>query len=134
MNHFSRITDKGPSIAERVIKTIRNLLKKPIFEKGNADCLSELPAVLQNYKKTIHNSLKITPIQASKKVNEKIVYNNLKDNREVQKTKFKLGQLVRTTDIEKQTFSLRLIAQTIAMYLYNNCYFILSKWLLTQEI
>ena len=43
----------------------------------------------------------MTPIQASKKTNEKIVYNNLKDNREVQKPKFKLGQLVRTADIKK---------------------------------
>ena len=33
--HFSRYTDKGPSIAERVIKTLRNLLKKPVFEKVN---------------------------------------------------------------------------------------------------
>ena len=43
----------------------------------------------------------MTPIQASKKSNEKIVYNNLKDNREFQKPRFKLGQLVRTADIEK---------------------------------
>ena len=43
----------------------------------------------------------MTPIQASKKSNEKIVYNNLKDNSEVQKPKFKVGQLVRTADIKK---------------------------------
>ena len=43
----------------------------------------------------------MTPNQASKKINEKIVYNNLKDNREVQKPKFKLGDLVRTSDIKK---------------------------------
>ena len=46
----------------------------------------------------------MTPIQASKKSNEKTVYNNLKDNREIQKPKFKLGQLVRTADI-KRVFS-----------------------------
>ena len=46
----------------------------------------------------------MTPIQASKKSNEKIVYNNLKDNREVRKPKFNLGQLVRTADI-KRVFS-----------------------------
>ena len=43
----------------------------------------------------------MTPFQASKKSNEKIVYSNLKDNREVGKLKFKLGQLVRTADIKK---------------------------------
>ena len=31
-HHYSRFTDKGPSIAERVIRTLHNLLKKPVFE------------------------------------------------------------------------------------------------------
>ena len=46
----------------------------------------------------------MTPIQASKKSNQKLVYNNLKDVRKVQKPKFKLGQIVRTADI-KRVFS-----------------------------
>ena len=47
INHYSRFFDKGPSIAERVIRTIRNLLKKPVFEKGNADWLSELASIIK---------------------------------------------------------------------------------------
>ena len=43
----------------------------------------------------------MTPIRASKKINEKVVYNNLKDNREKQKPKFQLGQLFRTADIQR---------------------------------
>ena len=46
----------------------------------------------------------MTPIQASKKINEKLVYSNLKDYREIQKINIKLGQLVRTADI-KRVFS-----------------------------
>ena len=46
--HYSRFTDKGPSIAERVMRTVRNLLKKPVFEKGNADWLSELHLLSRN--------------------------------------------------------------------------------------
>ena len=46
----------------------------------------------------------MTPIEASKKSNEKLGYNNLKDNRKIQKPKFILGQLVRTADI-KRVFS-----------------------------
>ena len=46
LRHFSRFTDKGPSIAERVIRTIRNLFNKPIFPAANADWLSELSAVV----------------------------------------------------------------------------------------
>ena len=101
IHHYSRYTDKGPSIAERVIRTIRNLLKKPVFEKGKADWLSELPSVIKKYNNTIHSSTKMTPVQASKKSNQKLVYNNLKDDREVRKPKFKLGDLVRTADIKK---------------------------------
>ena len=104
IHHYSRYTDKGSSIAERVIRTVRNLLKKPVFEKGNAAWLSELPSVIKQYNNTIHHSIKMTPIQASKKSNQKLVYNNLKDDREVQKPKFKLGQFVRTADI-KRVFS-----------------------------
>ena len=101
MHQYSRYTDEGPSIAERVIRTIKNLFKKPVFEKEKADWLSELPSVIKQYNNTIHHSIKMTTIQASKKSDEKIVYNNLKDNREVRKPKFKFGHLVRTADIKK---------------------------------
>ena len=37
IHHYSRFTDKGPSKAERVIRTVRNLLKKLMFLKGNTD-------------------------------------------------------------------------------------------------
>ena len=40
IHHYSRFTDEGPSIAERVIRTLRNLLKKPVFENGRADWIS----------------------------------------------------------------------------------------------
>ena len=104
IHHYSRYTDKGPSIAERVIRTVRNLLKKPVLEKGKADWLSELQSVINQYSNKIHSSTKMTPTQASKKSDQKLVYNNLKDDREVLKPKFILGQLVRTADI-KRVFS-----------------------------
>ena len=56
---------------------MRNLLKKPVFEKGNADWLIELPSVIKQYSNTIHSSIKMTPNQASKKINEKEIYQNL---------------------------------------------------------
>ena len=75
--HYSRFTDKGPSIAELVIRTIRKFLKKPVFEKGNADWLSELSSVTKQHNNTIHSSTKMTRNQASKKPNEKLFYSNL---------------------------------------------------------
>ena len=101
IHHYSRFTDKGPSIAERVIRFIRSLIKKPIFEKGRAHWLSELPSVVKQYNNSIHSSIKMTPNQASKKSNEKTVFDNLRDNRQKQRPKFKLGQLVRVRDIRR---------------------------------
>ena len=40
IQHYSRFTDKGPCIAKRVIRTKRNLLKKPVFSAGNANWIS----------------------------------------------------------------------------------------------
>ena len=77
-----------------------------MFEKPKASCISELPSVIKQHNNTIHSSVKMTPIQASKKANEKLVYSNLRDDREKQKPNFKLGQLVRTADI-KRVFSKR---------------------------
>ena len=99
--HSSRFTDKGASIAERVIRTIRNLLRKPVFLKANANLLSELPCVIKQYNNTSHSSAKMTPIQASKKSKEKLIYYNIKDDSEKQSPKFHLNQLVRTADIKK---------------------------------
>ena len=101
IKRYSRYTDKGAVFAERFNRTIRNLLKKPVFEKGNADWISELPSVIKQYNNTMHSSTKMTPNQASKKSNEKIVFDNLRNDREVRKPKFKLGDLVRTSDIKK---------------------------------
>ena len=98
---YSRYTDKGVVFAERFNRTVRNLLKKPLFEEGRADWLSEQPSVIKHYNNTLHSSMKMTPIQASKKVNEKLVYSNLQDKRKILNPKIKLGQLVRTADIKK---------------------------------
>ena len=104
IQHYSRYTDKGPSIAERVIRTIRNFLKKPVFENGNANWTSELSSVVNKYNNTIHHSIKMTPVQASKKANEKAVFDNLRDDREKQRPKFKIADLVRAADF-KRVFS-----------------------------
>ena len=58
IHYCSRFTGKAPSIAKRVIRTRRNLLKKPVFEEGNADWLNELPSVIKQNKNKIQSSKK----------------------------------------------------------------------------
>ena len=101
IKRYSRNTALGAVFAERFNRTIRNLLKKPVFLKGNADWLSQLPSIIKKYNNTVHHSTKMKPIDASKKSNEKIVYSNLQDKRKILNPKYKLGQLVRVSDIRR---------------------------------
>ena len=101
IQHYSRFTDKGPSIAERVIRFVTNLLKRAVFEKRNANWISEIPSVFKQYYNTIHSSVKNDTHSTYLKSKWKISLFHLRDNREVRKPNFILGQLFRTDDIKK---------------------------------
>ena len=66
IQHESRFINKGPSVAETVIRTMRKLLRKPVFEKGNANLVCELPSVINKNRNKIHHSIKMTSNNASK--------------------------------------------------------------------
>ena len=101
IKRYSRYTDKGAVFAERFNRPIRSSLKKPVLKEGKTDWLSDLPSVIKKYNNTIHSSTKMTPIQASKKLNEKLVYSILQDRRVKQQPKYKLGQLVPSADVKR---------------------------------
>ena len=104
IQHFSIFTDEGPSTAERVVRTKQNFLRKPAFLNEIADWISELSSVINKYNNTIHHSIEKTPIEACKTSNKKVEADILEDNREIQKPKLTIGDLVRTADI-KRNFS-----------------------------
>ena len=101
---YSRNSSVGAAFAERYNLTIRNLLKRPVFEKGDGNWIDILPTITKQYNNRIHSSTKLTPIQASLKKNEGYVYKNLLDKRKRITPKFQLNDLVRTADLKK-TFS-----------------------------
>ena len=101
---YSRNSSYGAVFAERFNRTIRDLLKKIVFERGDANWIDVLPTITKQYNNRIHTSTKLTPIQASLKKNEGYVYKNLLDKRNKIKPKFQLNDLVRTADL-KRTFS-----------------------------
>ena len=101
---YSRNSSCGAVFAERFNRTIRDLLKKIVFEHGDANWIDVLPTITKQYNKKVHSSTKLTPIQASLKKNEGYVYKNLLDKRKKIKPKFQLNDLVRTADLRK-TFS-----------------------------
>ena len=100
---YSRNKSFGSVFAERYNRTIRDLLKKPVFEKGDGKWIDVLHTITKQYNNRIHSSTKLTPIQASLKKNEGYVYKNLLDKRNKIKPKFQINDLVRTADL-KRTF------------------------------
>ena len=59
--------------------------------------LDILPRILKQYNNTKHSSIKMTPVEASKKKNESTVYFNLYGNMEqlLSKPRIKIGDKVR---------------------------------------
>ena len=101
---YSRNSSYGAVFAERFNRTITDLLKKIVFQHGDANWIDVLPTITKQYNKKVHSSTKLTLIQASLKKNEGYVYKNLLDKRKKIKPKFQLNDLVRTADLRK-TFS-----------------------------
>ena len=104
IKHYSRNSSYGAVFAERFNRTIRDLLKKIVFERGDANWIDVLQTITKQYNNKTHSSTKLTPIQASLKKNEGYVYKNLLDKRKKVKPKFQINDLVRTADLKK-TFS-----------------------------
>ena len=101
---YSRITSLGAVFVERFNRTIRDLLRKVVFEKGDGNWIDVLPTITKQYNNRIHSSTKLSPKDASLKQNEGFVYKNLLDKRNKIKPKFQINDLVRVADLKK-TFS-----------------------------
>ena len=101
---YSRNSSFGAVFAERFNHTIRDLLKKVVFEQGDGKWIDVLPKITKQCNNRVHSSTKLTLIQASLKKNEGYVYKNLLDKRKKITPKFQLNDLVRTADLKK-TFS-----------------------------
>ena len=98
---YSRNSSYVAVFAERFNRTIRDLLKKIVFEKSDANWIDVIYTITKQYNNRIHSSTKLTPIQASLKKNEGYVYKNLIDKRKKVKPKFQINDLVRTSDLRK---------------------------------
>ena len=101
---YSRNSSYGAVFAERFNRTIRDLLKKIVFEHGDAKWIDILPTITIQYNNRIQSSTKLTPIKSSLKKNEGYVYKNILDKRKKIKPKYEIGDLNRTEDLKK-TFS-----------------------------
>ena len=63
----SRNSSFGRVFSERFNRTIRDLPKKPVFEKDDGKWIDILQVITKQYNNRIRSSTKLTPIEASLK-------------------------------------------------------------------
>ena len=64
---FSRYTCKGPVFAERLRRTIRNILEKPVFQKCDVKWFDQFPSITKTSINTVSLNFELTPAIASTK-------------------------------------------------------------------
>ena len=101
---YSRNSSNGAVFAERIIRTIRDLFEKIVFEQGDANWIDILPTITNQYNNRVHTSTMLSPKDASLKKNEGFVCRNLLDKHKKVTPKFQVNDFVRTV-VLKKTFS-----------------------------
>ena len=103
---YSTENEEKSSVCERWNRTIKSKMCKQFTVQGNTIYLDMLPKLVEQYNNTKHSSIKMTPVEASKKKNEGLVYFNLYGDMETlkQKQKFKIGDKVRISKYKRNVF------------------------------
>ena len=103
---YSTENEEKSSVVERWNRTIKSKMWKQFTVQGNTMYLDMLPKLVKQYNNTKHSSIKMTPVEASKKSNEGTVYFNLYGDTETlkQKPKFKTGDKVRISKYKRNVF------------------------------
>jgi hypothetical protein len=104
IHHFNTFTHLKASIAERVIRTLRQKLGWYFTKRGNYKWIDIIDDIVDVYNNTKHSTTKFKPIEINKS-NEKFIletiYNKKKKNHILKKPKFKLGDYVRISKFKK---------------------------------
>ena len=101
---YSTENEEKSSIVERWIRTMKEKMWKYFTDNKTRTYMNVLPDLVEDYNNTVHSSIKMTPIESSKKKNELTVWRNLYPDRfEINKLtpKFSVGDEVRITKKKK---------------------------------
>ena len=103
---YSTENEEKSSVVERWNRTIKSKMWKQFTVQGNTQYLDMLPKLVKQYNNTKHSSIKMTPIEASKKKNQGAVYFNLYGDIEPlsAKPKLKIGDKVRISKYKRDVF------------------------------
>ena len=81
INLYSTENEEKSSIVERWIRTMKDKMWKYFTDNNTYTYMNVLPDLLEDYNNTVHSSIKMTPVDASKKENELTVWRNLYPDR-----------------------------------------------------
>ena len=99
--------EEKSSVVERWNKTIKNRMWKMFTVNNNNVYWDKIDKLVDNYNNTIHSSIKMTPVEASKKKNERKVWSNLYGDLiylKPGKPKFAIGDHVRISKYKRRVF------------------------------
>ena len=91
------------SVVERFNRTFKNMMYKKFTENNNTIFYNILDELVNNYNNKYHSTIKMSPIEGSKKINEKKIKNIYNFEKTKKPGKFKIGDRVRLS-LEKNIF------------------------------
>ena len=103
---YSTENEEKSSVVERWIRTMKEKMWKYFTDNNTYTYMDILPDLVNDYNNTRHSSIKMTPVEASKKKNELTVWRNLYPDRlkiHDINPKFSVGDKVRISK-KKKTF------------------------------
>ena len=77
INWFSTENETKAQVVERFNRTLKSKMFKYFSQNNTRKWIDILDDLLYNYNHSYHRSIKMTPIEGSKDINSKTVYNNL---------------------------------------------------------
>ena len=99
--------EEKSSVVERWNKTIKNRMWKMFTINNNTVYWDKIDKLVNDYNNSRHSSIKMTPVEASKKKNESKVWSNLYGESiyfKPGKSKFAIGDRVRISKYKRKVF------------------------------
>ena len=100
---YTPFTSLAAVFPERFNFIIRDFLKRPVYERKDANCLYTLPRITKQNNNRKHSSTKLNPIEGSIKKNERYVCYHFFDRRRKIGPNFKLKDLFKSADFIKSS-------------------------------
>ena len=103
---YSTFNEGKAVVIERFNRTLKSRMYKQFTIQNNTIWYNIIDKLVDEYNETKHGSIKLTPVEASKKKNHGLVYFNLYGDIEAskQKPKFKIGDKVRISKFKRKVF------------------------------